>query len=91
MVIPDTFSTPVVDSVMSTKKQIHYTRSERKQRMRHHRLQEFQRWTSGNESDKSSIHGARWDAVSADQLRKMEAYMRERYPDAPTDALVEPK
>ena len=91
MVIPDTFSTPVLDSVMSTKKQIHYSRSERKQRMRHHRLQEFQRWTSGNESDKSAIHGARWDAVSADQLRKMEDYMRARYPDVPIDKPVEPK
>lgn len=91
MVIPDTFSTPVVDSVMTSKKQIHYSRSERKARMKNNRLQEFIKYSSGNESDKSSIHGPRWDAVSADQLRKMEQFMRERYPDAKEQELVAPK
>lgn len=90
-VIPDTFNTPVVDSVMTAKKQIHYTRSERKARMKDNRLQEFIKHSSGNESDKSCFHGPRWDAVSADQLRKMEQWMRDRYPDAKEQELVAPK
>lgn len=90
MVIPDTYSTPIVDSVMTKKTQVHYTRSERKARMKNNRLQEFVKFTPNNESDKGSLF-CRWDAVSADQLRKMEAWMKARYPDAPEQALVAPE
>lgn len=91
MCIPDTFNTPVVDSVMTKHKQVHYTRSERKARMKNNKLQEFIKWSSGNESDKSNVHGPRWDAVSADQLRSMERWMKERYPDATEQVIAEPK
>ena len=63
MVIPDTYATPVVDSVMTNKRQIHYSRSERKARMKNNRLREFERWTSGNESDKSCLM-PRWGGMS---------------------------
>ena len=81
MVIPDSFSTPIVDSVMTNKKQIHYTRTERKLAMKKNRLQEFIRWTPGNESDKSSFC-QREETISRIQLEKWEAYFKERYPEA---------
>ena len=87
MVIPDTFSTPVVDSVMTKHTQIHYSRSERKARMKHNRLQEFERWVPGAESDKS-CWCPRWGVTSADALDKWKAYFLDRYPLTADEQLV---
>lgn len=79
MIIPDTFSTPVVDDVMRVKRQVHYSRSERKARMKHSRLQDFQRWVPGNESDKSAFC-PRWDTMSQHQLDSWRDYFLARHP-----------
>lgn len=79
MVIPDTYSTPIVDSVMTKRTQVHYTRSERKARMKHNRLQEFERWIPGNESDKTSLL-CRWGAIDQGTLDKWRDYFQKQYP-----------
>lgn len=80
MVIPDTYTTPIVDSVMTKRKLIHESRSQRKQRMKDNKLQEFIRYSSGNESDKSSIHGPRWDAPRPGFLKHWEDYFQKLHP-----------
>lgn len=78
-VIPDTYSTPIVDSVMTAKRQIFETRSDRNRAMKHNRLQEFIKWTPGNESDKSSLV-QRQETMSRYTLESWSKYFLEKYP-----------
>ena len=58
-VIPDTFSTPLVDTNMGRETQVFYSRSERKAAMLKHGVRECVRHVEFNHSDKSP-HTTRW-------------------------------
>lgn len=89
MIIPDTYSTPIVDSVMTKQKQVHYSRSERKARMKNNRLREFERWTSGNESDKSCVM-PRWGGMSQSILDGWKEFFNRTPEPKPERTLIEP-
>ena len=58
-VIPDTFSTPLVDDNMARETQVFYSRSERKAAMKKHGVIERFRHVEFNHSDKSP-HSVKW-------------------------------
>ncbi len=58
-VIPDTFSTPLVDDNMAKTTQVFYSRSERKAAMKKYGVREMTRHVEFNHSDKSP-HTIKW-------------------------------
>lgn len=58
-IIPDTFSTPLVDDNMARHTQVFYSRSERKAAMKKYGVREHVQHVEFNHSDKSP-HTTRW-------------------------------